>query len=199
MRTPPVAAPKPTLTQAPKPLRQRHARDRPGRDPGTGAALRRRHYGATGAEGAACRRQPRHRPSGSSWRGMSLNDARFGGKRGFLALLSMPAPYIENTDHPLFFRRASPPNSPSPHPYSHSIVLSHGNALILRRKFFLRMKKNRLTDPSKIRALEFKREFRRFRICSVSGAIGIDRSILADSAKMTGWTGSRKKPSAASH
>jgi len=38
--------------------------------------------------------------------------------------------------------------------------------------------KNRLTDPSEIRALDFKHEFRRSAICSVSDTIGIDRPIL---------------------
>jgi len=54
---------------------------------------------------------------------------------------------------------------------SHSIVLSDDNALIYQRNFFRYAAKNRLADPSKIRALEFKSEFRRFRICSVSGTI----------------------------
>jgi len=35
--------------------------------------------------------------------------------------------------------------------------------------------KNRLFDPSKIRALEFKGEFRRSAICAVSPTIGINR------------------------
>ncbi|MET4291218.1 hypothetical protein ABIB06_002567 [Bradyrhizobium sp. LB8.2] len=35
-------------------------------------------------------------------------------------------------------------------------------------KFFLHAMKNRLPDPSEICALEFKGEFRRFKICSVS-------------------------------
>jgi len=47
-----------------------------------------------------------------------------------------------------------------------------------KRKFFLRTTKNRPTDPSKICALEFKREFRRFGICSVSATIDDDRSIF---------------------
>jgi hypothetical protein len=38
--------------------------------------------------------------------------------------------------------------------------------------------KNRLADPSEICALEFKGEFRRFGICSVSATIDIDRSIF---------------------
>lgn len=63
--------------------------------------------------------------------------------------------------------------------YSHSIIFSHGNALIFRCKFFLRTTKNRLTDPSEICALEFKHEFRRFTICSVSTTIGVNRSIFA--------------------
>ena len=39
----------------------------------------------------------------------------------------------------------------------HSIILGHSNALIFQCKFFLRMRENRLHDPSKICALEFKR------------------------------------------
>jgi hypothetical protein len=39
--------------------------------------------------------------------------------------------------------------------------------------------KNRLRDPSKICALEFKEEFRRFGICSVSATIDDDRPISA--------------------
>jgi hypothetical protein len=38
--------------------------------------------------------------------------------------------------------------------------------------------KNRPTDPSEIRALEFKAEFRRSAICSLPVTIGIDWSIL---------------------
>jgi hypothetical protein len=56
----------------------------------------------------------------------------------------------------------------------HSIILGHGNALIFQRKFFLRTRENRLHDPSKICALEFKGEFRRFGIWSVSATIDID-------------------------
>jgi hypothetical protein len=41
-------------------------------------------------------------------------------------------------------------------PHSHSIVLRHGNALIFQRKFFPRMTKNRLADPSEICALDLK-------------------------------------------
>jgi hypothetical protein len=59
-------------------------------------------------------------------------------------------------------------------PYSHSIVLRHGNALICPRKFFPPATKNRLRDPSEICAIDFKHEFRRFAICSVSATIGID-------------------------
>jgi hypothetical protein len=64
--------------------------------------------------------------------------------------------------------------------YTHSIVLTYGNALIFQRKFFLRTAKNRLADPSENRALEFKHEFRRSAICSVSATIGIDRPIFRD-------------------
>jgi hypothetical protein len=38
--------------------------------------------------------------------------------------------------------------------------------------------KNRLPDPSEICALDFKHEFRRFRICPVSATIGINWSIF---------------------
>jgi hypothetical protein len=44
-----------------------------------------------------------------------------------------------------------------------------------KRKFFLTITKNRLADPSEICALEFKEEFRRSAICSVSATIGINR------------------------
>ena len=64
------------------------------------------------------------------------------------------------------------------HPHSHSIVLGHGNALIFQRKFFLRMRENRLHDPLKICALEFKGEFRRSGIWSVSATIDIDWPIF---------------------
>jgi len=50
--------------------------------------------------------------------------------------------------------------------------------LTFQCKFFLRIAKNRLTDPSEIRALDFKDEFRRFATCSVSTTIGIDQSIF---------------------
>jgi hypothetical protein len=63
-------------------------------------------------------------------------------------------------------------------PHSHSIILSYGNALIFQRKFFLHSAKNRLCAPSEICALDFKREFRRFKISSVSTTIGIGRSIF---------------------
>jgi hypothetical protein len=40
--------------------------------------------------------------------------------------------------------------------HSHSIILNDHNALIYQRKNFLRGPKNRIPDPSEIRALEFK-------------------------------------------
>jgi len=58
-------------------------------------------------------------------------------------------------------------------------VPRHGNALILHRKFFLRIAKNRLGDPSEIRAPEFEGEFRRSAISSVSATIGLNWSIFA--------------------
>jgi hypothetical protein len=63
--------------------------------------------------------------------------------------------------------------------HSHSIVSTHRNALILCRKFFPCAAKDRLADPSEIRALDFKQEFRRSAICSVSATIGVDRSIFS--------------------
>jgi hypothetical protein len=62
--------------------------------------------------------------------------------------------------------------------HSHSIVQNHDNALNFRRKFFPRTTKHRLLDPSENRALDFKGEFRRSVLCSVSATIGIDRSIF---------------------
>jgi hypothetical protein len=62
--------------------------------------------------------------------------------------------------------------------HSHSIVLIYGNALTRQRKFFLHTVENRLYDPSEICALDFKREFLRSAICSVSATVGIDRSIF---------------------
>lgn len=59
-------------------------------------------------------------------------------------------------------------------PYSHSIVPSHDNPLIQQCKFFRRTANHRLSDPSEIRALDFKHEFRRSAICSISAVIGID-------------------------
>ena len=52
------------------------------------------------------------------------------------------------------------------------------NILIYHHNFFRLPAKNRLPDPSEIRALEFKREFLRFGICSVPATIGIDRTIF---------------------
>jgi hypothetical protein len=60
---------------------------------------------------------------------------------------------------------------------AHSIVLSDDNALIYRR-IFRRAAKNRLPGPFEIRALDFKQEFRRSAVSSVSATIGIDWSIF---------------------
>lgn len=59
---------------------------------------------------------------------------------------------------------------------THSIILSHGIALIPQRKSSLPTTKNRLTGPSEICALEFEGEFRRFGTYSVSATIDIDQS-----------------------
>jgi hypothetical protein len=79
-----------------------------------------------------------------------------------------------------------------PHPHSHSIVLSHRNALIFQCKFFLRIAKNRLGDLSEFRALDFKEEFRRSVICMVSATIGIHQSIFSDRRQPNGGCGSQK-------
>ena len=78
---------------------------------------------------------------------------------------------------PLLFRRSSRCTSLLL-PHSHSNIFIHGNALIFQRKFFLRVAKHRLHDPSEIFALDFEREFRKFGICSVSATIEIDWSIF---------------------
>jgi hypothetical protein len=91
------------------------------------------------------------------------------------------APIINKTvRNPLLFLRYFPPelSSLSHTRHSHSIILSDRNALNSVHKFFLPTMKNRLPDPSEICALEFKGEFRRFKICSVSATIGIDWSIF---------------------
>ncbi|HEY6257042.1 MAG TPA: hypothetical protein VIY51_14750 [Xanthobacteraceae bacterium] len=50
--------------------------------------------------------------------------------------------------------------------------------MICQHKVFLHLSKNRIPDPSENRALEFKGEFRRFGICSVSTTIGTNRAIF---------------------
>jgi hypothetical protein len=50
--------------------------------------------------------------------------------------------------------------------------LSHRNALIFQRNFYTHCKEPS-PNPSKIRALEFKDEFRRFEIYSVSRTIDV--------------------------
>jgi hypothetical protein len=58
------------------------------------------------------------------------------------------------------------------------MVSSDDNALIYQRNFFSRTRENRLDEPSQICALEFKGEFLRFGIGSVSATIDIDWLIL---------------------
>jgi len=71
-------------------------------------------------------------------------------------------------------------------PYSHSIVLKHDDAIDLSRKIFPLTTKNRIPDPSEILALEFKGEFRRSAICSVSQTIDIDWSIFLGVLRKSG-------------
>ena len=66
----------------------------------------------------------------------------------------------------------------------------------MAKKIFPRMTKDRLAEPSKICALDFKYEFRRSTGCSVSATIGIDWPILGI-FREDGATGLAKKgPSA---
>jgi hypothetical protein len=60
------------------------------------------------------------------------------------------------------------------------------------QKYFLHTTKNRLSHPSEISALEFKGEFCRYRICSVSAIIGIHQSIFLNSSIALGHV-SREK------
>jgi hypothetical protein len=69
-------------------------------------------------------------------------------------------------------------STPQYAPHSHSIVLKDHNALIWQHKSLPPTTKNRLADPSEICALDFARQFPRFRICQVSATIGINRSIF---------------------
>jgi hypothetical protein len=71
-------------------------------------------------------------------------------------------------------------------PYSHSIIFVHGNALKFRRKFFQCTLKHRAPDPSEICALDFKENFRRFAIWSISATIGIDWSIFLNIEQAAG-------------
>jgi hypothetical protein len=98
---------------------------------------------------------------------------------------------VETTSHVIRHANLLYPALLSPH--SHSIVRSHRNALNSRRKFFLHTTKNRLPDPSEIRALDFKHEFRRSAICSVSATIAIDWSILLELFREAGVNSLPKK------
>jgi hypothetical protein len=50
---------------------------------------------------------------------------------------------------------------------------------LISGKFFLRITKNRLADPSEICALDFKGQFHLFGICAVSATIGVYLSVVA--------------------
>jgi hypothetical protein len=70
--------------------------------------------------------------------------------------------------------------------HSHSMIFVHGNALKFRRKFFQCTLKHRAPDPSGICALDFKENFRRFAIWSISATIGIDWSIFLNIEQAAG-------------
>jgi hypothetical protein len=64
-------------------------------------------------------------------------------------------------------------------------------------QFFSPATKNRFLDPSQRSALDFKREFRRSAICSVSATIGIDRSIFGAAFPVSKEQQCAKRPSPA--
>jgi hypothetical protein len=67
--------------------------------------------------------------------------------------------------------------------HSHSIILSHDNALNYQGKFLRSMGEHRPPNPSEICALDVKSEFRRSAICSASATIDIDRPIFANQCR----------------
>ncbi len=68
--------------------------------------------------------------------------------------------------------------TPQYSPDSHSILQIHGNTLNQRRNSLRHTTKNRLPDPSETCAPEFKEEFRRSVMRSVSATTDVDCSIL---------------------
>jgi hypothetical protein len=58
------------------------------------------------------------------------------------------------------------------------MIFGYHKTLIWRDKFLRGTVKHRLRDPSEIRALDFKGEFRRSAICSPSATIAINGSII---------------------
>jgi hypothetical protein len=78
---------------------------------------------------------------------------------------------------------------------ANSIVLSDRNALNAKCKCFPHATRNRLRNPSEIFALEFKGEFRRFKICSVMPTIGTDRRFSGSSGANDGFDLVTKRPS----
>jgi hypothetical protein len=90
------------------------------------------------------------------------------------------APIINETaDNPLFFNAIPLQNPPqySHTPHSRSIVFYH-NAFDLPEKIFSAHDEEPSRRPVRICALEFKGEFHRAGICSVSTMIDNDRSIF---------------------
>ena len=80
-------------------------------------------------------------------------------------------------------------------PHSHSIILSHGNALIYRHKLLPRTTKNRLADPSEISALDSKANFddpRFARFQRLSASIG---RFFSDGRRPSRTGNSQKRPS----
>jgi hypothetical protein len=80
-----------------------------------------------------------------------------------------------------------------------SIVTSTMNAIMGRLSkahFFPTRSKHRALKPSEIRALDFKGEFRRSAICSVSATIGINRSIpdVSTGALLFAWMSKYRRP-----
>jgi hypothetical protein len=73
--------------------------------------------------------------------------------------------------------------------------LSNRNTLNFQNERFPLTSKNRLVDPSEIRALDFKHQFRRSAICAVS-TIGVDWSNLEIFREDGIITLAQKRPSA---
>lgn len=76
--------------------------------------------------------------------------------------------------------------------YAHSMVLRDHNRQLYQRKTSRPSAKTRFSDPSEIRAFDFKGEFRRSAIYPVSTTIGINRPIFKGGYKVIVLDSSKK-------